>query len=68
MFSKPIKTDKRLLALIERAKGHVMTSDEIRAQRISFVYGQMMDCAPHLSKQDIGDEHDKLYGKHTNDQ
>lgn len=29
----------RLVELLERARGHVMTAEERRAQRISFAYG-----------------------------
>jgi hypothetical protein len=50
-----------LLALIEKAKRHVMTPEEQRAQRISFVYGQLMDCAPHVTKEEVARIHDQEY-------
>ena len=62
MFGE-IKTDPDLLALLEAAKHHVMTPEEIREQRISFVYGQMMDCAPGMSKDDVRKISDAVYGK-----
>lgn len=38
------KTDPELLRLLERAKLHVMTPDEIFEQRVSWCYG-MQDCS-----------------------
>ena len=46
------KTDPRLLARLERAAKHEMTADEIRRQRVSFVYGNL----PHsntMTKQQV---------------
>lgn len=40
------RTDQRLLALIERARHHVMTPAEKFEQRVSFVYGQLMGRIP----------------------
>lgn len=31
-------------------------------QRISFVYGQMMDCAPHITRDQIEAEAIRVYG------
>ena len=39
------KTDQRLIDRLERAARHSMTADEIRQQRVSFVYGNL----PHDS-------------------
>ena len=45
--------DDKLAKLLEQAKHHVMTPEEKRAQRISWVYGQMMDCAPEITKEEV---------------
>ena len=42
MLSKPIATDPELLALLEKAKDHVMTKAEKDAQRKSWVIGEFM--------------------------
>ena len=50
-------------ALLERAKAlPPMTPAERRAQAISFVYGQMMDCAPHVTREDVAKAFDDLHG------
>ena len=46
-------TNPKLDRLLKEAAKRPMTPAERREQRISFVYGQMMDCAPHLTKDDI---------------
>ena len=52
-----------LKALLERAKTlPPMTAEEIRAQHISFVYGQLMDSSPGITKEMIAKEHDKMRG------
>ena len=43
----------KLDRLLKEAAKRPMTPAERREQRISFVYGQMMDCAPHLTKDDV---------------
>ena len=52
-FSKPIPLDPALEALIEKARHHVMTPAEIWDQRVSFVYGQMMDCVPEITREQV---------------
>lgn len=49
--------------LREAAARPPMTQAEIRAQRISFAYGQLMDCAPHITKEEVAEEHDRIYGE-----
>ena len=39
--------------LLKEAAKRPMTTADWREQRISFVYGQMMNCAPHLTKDDV---------------
>lgn len=46
-------TDPELLALLERAKGYQMTPDEIRAQRISFVYGNVALDNPTITREQV---------------
>ena len=59
----PRKPNPELDALIERARQMPpMTPAQIKEQRISFAYGQMMDCAPHLTKDDIRAIDDATYG------
>ena len=58
------KSDPELEALIEKAlNAPPMTAEEIRAQKISFVYGQLMDAAPEITKEQIAAELDKLSGR-----
>ena len=45
--------NSRLDRLLKEAAKRPMTAADRREQQISFVYGQMMDCAPHLTKDDI---------------
>lgn len=47
------KTDPELLKLLEAVAKHVMTPEEIFEQKVSFVYGQLMDCAPNVTKEDV---------------
>jgi len=39
--------------LLKEAAKRPMTAADWREQQVSFVYGQMMDCAPHLTKDDV---------------
>lgn len=48
--------------LLEEAKHHVMTPREIWLQRVSFVYGQMMDSSQEISKNYISDRAEEHYG------
>lgn len=52
-----------LLRLLEDAKNHIMSPEERRAQKISFVYGQMMDCSPHITKEQVAARLDKMEGR-----
>ena len=42
MRMKPCKPHPDLDALLEQSKGHIMTREEIAAQRKSWVIGEMM--------------------------
>lgn len=35
------KTDEKLLGLLARAAGHSVTREELRRQRVSFIYGNL---------------------------
>ena len=48
-----LPNNPKLDRLLKEAAGRNMTPAERREQQISFVYGQMMDCAPHLTKDDV---------------
>lgn len=43
-----------------------MTAAEVRGQRISFAFGQMMDCAPDVTKEKVAQWHDEIYGAVNN--
>lgn len=54
--------DPELAALLERALSHVMTPEERRAQKISFIYG-MLDNDSTLTKEDVAQWLDKHEGR-----
>lgn len=39
--------------LLRKAAAHKMTPAELWDQRVSFVFGQMMDCAPGVTREDV---------------
>lgn len=41
MSNQQPTTDQQLLALLEQAKHHKLTPNELFEQRVSFVYGQL---------------------------
>lgn len=51
-----------LIRLLKKAKDHVMTPAEIWDQRVSFVYGQMMDCAPQITREQVEQHATEEYG------
>lgn len=59
--SKPINTDPHLLALLEKAKGYVMTKEEKDAQRKSWVIGEMMLGHPEMTREQA----EAIYAKVT---
>lgn len=46
---KPIPTKPELLALLAKAKDHVMTAEEKSEQRISWVRGELMMQFPEMT-------------------
>jgi hypothetical protein len=46
-------TDPELLALLERARGYKMTPEEMREQRISFVYGNVAMENPTITREQV---------------
>lgn len=56
------KAHPELDALLKKAAHHVMTPAEIWDQRVSFAYGQMMDCAPNITREDVEKRATELHG------
>jgi len=48
--------------LLEKAAKHRMTPGEIWDQRVSFVYGQLMDCNPQRTREEIEKHATEMYG------
>lgn len=57
-----VKTDPRLLALLERARDHKMTPAEIDAQRRSWVRGEMMLDHPEITAEQADETLRKVMG------
>jgi hypothetical protein len=56
MIFKPCPPRPELDALIEAARHRgPMTAEERFEQCVSFVYGQMMECAPDVTKEQVRD-------------
>lgn len=45
--------DLEMQRILEEAAGHKMTPDELFEQKVSWVYGQMMDCDPTITKEEV---------------
>ena len=60
MLSKPIATDPKLAALLDKAKTHVMTKEERAAQRKSWVIGEMMLEHPEMSREEVERIYDEV--------
>lgn len=56
------KTDPKLLELLEKAKGHVMTRAERDAQRRSWVRGEMMLEHPEMTAEHVNAILDDVLG------
>jgi len=39
-----------------------MTPQELWDQRVSFVHGQLMDCAPHVAREEVEKSAEGIYG------
>ena len=48
-----VRAGAELETLLKAAASYKMTPEEIFEQKVSFVYGQMMDCAPHITKEQV---------------
>ena len=53
MRMKPCVPHTELDALLAKAKDHVMTKDELRAQRKSWVIGEMMLEHPEMTREEV---------------
>lgn len=42
-----------LTELLKRAAQHKMTPEEVFEQKVSWVYGQLMDCNPEVTKEQV---------------
>ena len=60
MLSKPMPMDPELAALLEKARDHVMTPEEIAAQRRSWVTGEMMLEHPEIDKKTADELYDEM--------
>ena len=54
------KMEATLNELIEKARNHVMTPAEKRAQAISFAYGNAKIENPHITREMVAEAYDKL--------
>lgn len=62
MRLKPAPDRPDLTRLLINAAKVKMTPAQIREQRISFVFGQLME-SPNVTREMVEAEHDRLYGK-----
>ncbi len=44
-----LKKDEKLEERLKESASHKMTVEEIKTQTISFIYGQLMNCAPEIT-------------------
>lgn len=58
-----LKTDPELLRLLENLKGYVMTPEEERAQRMSWVIGEMMLQDENLTREEAIERYKKVIGE-----
>ncbi len=61
-FSKPTPKRSRLDELLKEARLYEMTPAERWDQRISFVYGQLMDSKSVISRQQVINHATEMYG------
>lgn len=47
------KPHPKLDLLLKESAGRKLTPREIWLQCVSFVYGQMMNCAPHVTREEV---------------
>jgi len=58
----PSRPRYKLNELLKRAANHKMTPQEIWDQRVSFAYGQLMDCAPDVTREQVMGRATEMYG------
>lgn len=51
---------EELRQLLEKAAKHIMTPKEIYEQKVSWIYGQLIDVQPEITKEEIKDQLKKL--------
>ncbi len=59
---RPCPTRPELEELLKKAKKYCLTPQDIWDQRVSFVHGQLMNCSPATTKEDIIKAATKIYG------
>lgn len=64
MPGNPLKpmSDRLATLLTSVRSAPPMTAEQILKQRISFVYGQLMDCTPEITKEDVVCIYDEFHG------
>ena len=54
-----LKTDPALIALLEECARRPITRDEVWEQKVSWAYGQAMECAPERNKEQVREHLEK---------
>lgn len=63
------ETDQaELMKLIEKAKSCEMTEEEKFEQRVSFVYGQLINVSPEITHAEVRREAVRIYGEPKKEQ
>ncbi len=63
----PAASHPKLEALLHATVKHKMTPGEIWDQRVSFVYGQLMYCAPKTTREEAAATVTETYGPRPKD-
>ena len=58
---RQLPNDAELKQLLSSAPP--MTERDLWLQRVSFTYGQMMDCAPSITREEVVEAAVRIYGK-----
>lgn len=67
LMSKSIPLDPELDALLKKSAKYVMTPAEIWDQRVSFAFGQLMDCSPNTTREQVIARATETYGPRPDD-
>lgn len=58
----PSKPHRELNRLLREAARRPLTPAELWKQRVSFVYGQLQDCAPEITRDQVEARATEIYG------